>query len=162
LTAVDKAFGAAALGDNVDIGQLTWSNTPILSVLGPETFDAVWTLSVNLTIPTAESDSQAFDLHIVNTPNPASDQITLTVADLSNVSLTFDNGVVISNLDYVVKSNNGEFDESTNTWTNPEGKTSVLVVTGTVSAVPEPGTLILLGTGLAGVAAEAWRKRRRV
>jgi hypothetical protein len=56
---------------------------------------------------------EAFNLHVVNTPNPASDVITGLTAD----------------------------------FTSP-------------SAVPEPGTLILLGTGLAGAAAGAWRKRR--
>jgi len=66
-------------------------------------------LSVNLTMPSVQSDSQAFDLHIMNTRNPESDQITLTVTDLSNVSLTFGNGVVISNLDYAVQGNNGWF-----------------------------------------------------
>jgi hypothetical protein len=69
-------------------------------------------LSVNLTIPSAQSDSQAFDLHIMNTPNPESDQITLMVADLSNVSFTFGNGVVISDLNYAVQGNNGWFDDS--------------------------------------------------
>ncbi len=75
LTAVDKNFSTtAAVTEDVVLGQLNWSNTSILSVLGPESFDAVWTLSVNLTTPSAQSNSQAFDLHIINTPNPASDR----------------------------------------------------------------------------------------
>jgi hypothetical protein len=111
LTAVDTDFSTDSFDTTVTIGQLTWSNTPIISFIGPASFDAVWTLSVNLTSPSQGTDSQDFNLHIVNTANPASDEITLTLADLSDTSLNFGN-VVISDLHYVVQGTTGGFDDA--------------------------------------------------
>jgi len=168
LVAQDVDITAETNAYDVLIGQLTWTNTPIISLFGPSSFDVTWTLSVAFSKPTGSADPQddeAFNLHIVNTPNPASDVITgLTLTDLSGLSWSL-NGVMVTNLEYDVQGGSltTQSDGSV-VWTNSESNTSTLQIKGdftSPSAVPEPGTLILLGTGLAGVAGRAWRKRRR-
>jgi hypothetical protein len=39
------------------------------------------------------------------------------------------------------------------------GNAQVVALSGTITAVPEPGTIVLLGAGLLGLLAYAWRKR---
>jgi hypothetical protein len=173
LTAVDTEIDTTTNDTGVAIATVSWTNTPIISLFGPSSFDAILTLNVNFTEPTASADPNAtenINLHIVNTPNPASDQISgLTVSDLQGLSWNL-NGVIVDNLQYKVtggiltEAPNSTPENKAYVWTNAESNTSTLTITANFSspsAVPEPTTLVLLGTGLVGVAAGAWRNRRR-
>lgn len=47
------------------------------------------------------------------------------------------------------------------TYSGAFGVVNSTTARATISAVPEPGTLLLIGSGLAGLGAGAWRRRRR-
>ena len=131
---------------------------------------------------TGSSNLGAFTTQESNCVNPATGGLfnglfTYTFADGSTlfgtatgtVTLPPVNGIASNSLTYNITGGTGVFSGATGTLLasgqimfNPDGTTSnTFNITGTINTVPEPATLLLLGTGIAGVAAKV-RKRRKV
>lgn len=100
-----------------------------------------------------------------NNGKGANDQIVLP--DLSGVTFT-PPGLVVSGLRW--DGTDASFDELTRTWVLQEGNSEVYLSANfakapdspdDLPAVPEPASMVLLGTGLLAVAAVARRRRRK-
>lgn len=80
------------------------------------------------------------------------------------------NGIALNSLTYNITGGTGLFSGATGTLLvngqvmfNPDGTTSnTFNISGTVTTVPEPATLLLLGVGLAGVAAKVSKRRKGI
>jgi hypothetical protein len=156
LTANDVNFNTNTDANDVTLAKLTWFNASTLASNTPDDFNVNYNLTVQFTSPSNSQDTEQFALTITNL---GTDHITgLTMADLSNLSFTLA-GVTVSDLHFVIQNGtSGTF--ANNLWTNPEDHTSGLLLVGDVKAVPEPGTLALLATGLVGFGGLTRRRRR--
>ena len=93
---------------------------------------------------------------------------TLFGTATGTVTLPPVNGIAPNSLTYDITGGTGVFSGATGTLLangevmfNPDGTTSnTFNITGTINTVPEPATLFLLGTGIAGVAAKVRKKRK--
>lgn len=159
LTANDINFSTNTDANDVTLAKLTWSNESTSSSNTPDLFNVNYTLSIAFTSPSSSSDTELFNLSIFNTVNPPGDGLSgLTMSDLSNLVFTLA-GVTVSDLHFAIESgSNGAF--SNTSWTNPEDRTSVLLLKADLKAVPEPGTLAILATGLIGLGGMVRRRRQ--
>ncbi len=149
------------------IGELTWVNRA--TYLTDSDFLVQYTYALSFSSPSVTSDSQAFNLEIKQTTNPAGDKIfNLTGSTLSNLGPFLLNGVSISDVHFSM-SGAGSFNAATGLWKNPEGGTSHLYITAdfalsvptvpSVPAVPEPSTWAMMMLGFAGIGALVRRRQ---
>lgn len=138
--------------NDVLLGQITWVNRA--SFFTDSNFSVNYALVLNFTAPNADTANQTFNLTVQQPTNPPGDVVSGFV--ISGLPATFNlNGVAVSDLRFTA-GGSGSF--AGGVWSNPEGGTSQLRLTGDFTAVPEPATLTLFGAGLLGLAAV---KRRR-
>jgi hypothetical protein len=171
------SIDVATDADDVVIARLDWYNSATLAQWDLDTFFVDWTLSISFTQPNGSGDIETFDLKITNPLNPPGDNVTgLTLGDLGDLGFSL-TGVTVSDLKYSVVDGPGgsgpnqtalTFDGSSGNWYNAENNNATLLITadftgGSVPAVAvaAPGTLMLLGGGLALVSVWGWLRHRR-
>jgi hypothetical protein len=140
-------FGVGALSGSNSLGSFFLSTAPGQLVSGS------FTLNVTFTSPTGITGGQGtiYTAVISGSVSPNIDQGGVNI-DFNNtpVVFTFNNGVSTGSFSLAVADLFVETGRSANVTAG---------TTGQQTAVPEPATLLLLGTGLTGIAAKL-RKRR--
>jgi hypothetical protein len=143
------ALGTGALSGANNLGTFSLSTDPLNPVAG------AFTLNVTFTSPTGIAGGQGTTYTAVISgsvaPNLNQGGVNINFDTNSPVVFTFDNGTTSGTFSVAVAD---LFVESGNQANVTAG------TTGQQNAIPEPATLLLLGTGLTGVAAKL-RKRRQ-
>jgi hypothetical protein len=143
------ALGVGALSGANNLGTFSLSTAPLQSISG------TFTLNVTFTSPTGIAGGQGTTYTAVISgsvsPNVNQGGVNINFNNNSPVVFTFNNGTTSGTFSVAVAD---LFVESGNQANVTAG------TTGQQTAIPEPATLLLLGTGLTGVAAKL-RKRRK-
>ncbi|HEX8130715.1 MAG TPA: PEP-CTERM sorting domain-containing protein [Pyrinomonadaceae bacterium] len=142
------AGGVGAFSGVDRIGTFT-----LLSTAGETPVSGNFTLNLTFTAPAGINGGQA-------TTYTATVSGTISTPNVGGVSIVFDNPV--QTFTFSNASGSGSFSVTLPNIFVQSGDTANLTagLTGNQTAVPEPATMLLLGTGLAGVAARI-RKRRK-
>jgi hypothetical protein len=156
------------------IGSLTWENASTSADNTAMTVTASYALALHFTLPgPGGTTNDVFNLNVTNTANNAQVCVffvfcsdTGDVNDTTQLtggsnSLTVD-GLTLTNISFIA-TGGSTFNAATGIWSNPEGNTSTLLIKADIAnatPVPEPGSLAILGTALAGLALVRSRKRR--
>lgn len=125
----------------------------LASTVGETPVSGNFTLNLTFTAPTGINGGQS-------TTYTATVSGTISTPNVGGVSIVFDNP--IQTFTFSNASGSGSFSIQLPNIFVQSGETANLTagLTGNQTAVPEPATMLLLGTGLAGVAARV-RKRRK-
>jgi hypothetical protein len=142
------AGGVGSFSGNDRIGTFTLASTA-----GETPVSGAFTLNLTFTAPAGINGGQA-------TTYTATVSGTISTPNVGGVSIVFNNPV--QTFTFSNASGSGSFSITLPNIFVQSGDTATLTagLTGNQTAVPEPATMLLLGTGLAGVAARI-RKRRK-
>jgi len=141
-------LGIGALSGANNLGTFSLSTAPGTLVAG------TFTLNVTFTSPTGINGGQGTTYTATITGSVA------PIANNGGVNINFDNTPVV--FTFNDGTNTGSFSLAVADLFVETGQNAILTAgtTGQQSAIPEPATLLLLGTGLTGIAAKM-RKRRK-
>jgi hypothetical protein len=159
MTAVDTSWNVTTPTNNTVLARLTWFNSATSALTTPVDFNVHYNLVLSFTAPVG-SASVVVPLTITNTVNSAGDTTGgFTLGSLAGLTFNL-NGITVSDLHYVLASGAGA-SLINGVWTDPEEITSTLNIVAdfTATAVPEPVSLALLGTGLLGLGLVRHRKQ---
>ncbi|MBA2733732.1 MAG: PEP-CTERM sorting domain-containing protein [Acidobacteria bacterium] len=142
------ALGVGSLSDANRLGTFSLSTAPLQPVAGS------FTLNVTFTSPTgiAGGQSASYTATITGSVSPNVDQGGVDIVfNNPSQTFTFNNGTTSGSFTLTVANLFVQTGRSANLTAG---------IRGAQNPIPEPATMILLGTGLAGIAAKV-RKRRK-
>ncbi|MCU0967378.1 MAG: choice-of-anchor K domain-containing protein, partial [Rubrivivax sp.] len=154
LTALDWSFDTMAPADDVVIAALRWTNPQPVPESSPETFKVTFNLSLDFSEPVGGNGSASVPLEIEG-PVGADIMRGFMASSLASLSTVLP-GFLLSDLKFELDTTNSTpgttFNPSTGRWALPENGASTLLITADFQPVPVPGTLLLVATGLMGLA----------